>query len=185
MKQIILQIIPPIITCIMGYLTKLIPDKIRSRYPLGIRVDSKHSHIAGLFSGRMNRDVAVDIRIPIIFTNKTAVKFDTSLFEFSFNTKDEIGDLKFNITIMDQSGKSGSRFLIEPPEIKTHYLSVKIKSVFKDFGWEEFVSLLEGFENNPIILNFKYIVAIDSKEREFEEEIKDFFKNLINLIENF
>lgn len=183
MKQIAWQIISVIIYFSLGYLSKWIPDKIRRRNPLGIRIDNKHSYIGGFLSGRMNKGVGVDIRIPIIFSNNTPVKFDTSLFEFSLNPKDEIKDLKFNVSIFDQSRKSGSHFVIEPSDIKTHYLIVKIKSVSKDFEWEELISFLKKLKKNPI-LKFKYIVAIDSKEREFEEEIKDFFKNLINPIEN-
>jgi len=183
MKQIILQIISPIISFILGYFSKLIEGTIRNRYPLRIYVDSKHLDI-GSYSGRMGRDGLLKLNIPITFTNRMPVKFDISLFKFSFQPEEEFKDLKFNILIKDQSRTPRSRFSIEPKEIKTKYLIIEISTVSEDFEWEEFELFLKKFEKNPI-LNFKYIVAIDSKEKEFNQEIKDFFKNLINMIRKF
>jgi len=183
MKQIAWLIISPIITYFLGILTKLVRDKIRIRKPLGIRVDSKHLDFVRR-SGHLSKDRDLTIRMPIIFSNNIPVKFDTSLIDLCLNPTDENRDLEFNISVMDQSGKAGSRFVIEPSNVKTHYLNVIIKSVSKDFEWKELISFLRKLKKDPT-LKFKYVVAIDSIERKFEREIRDFYKNLINLMEKF
>ena len=178
-------IIAPLITVIFIYIAKWIENRIRNREPLQIKVDIKHFDINYQYKF-MSQYHPLGIFIPICFTNNTFLGFDVFFSDFHFQPKKKIKELRFQphnkIYGKKDTGIHEEKLIIKERTNKTGYLYIDIKSS-KDYEKEDFLTFLESIKNNPIILKFNYVVSNDPKDKEFETEIKYFFKELINKIE--
>lgn len=186
MGKTIIGIIGVIVGGIVDRLLNWLFNKVKEKNPLDIKIDTRHL-IRTSHSVVISRECPLEFLLPLNLTNKTSQRFVCSFYNFSFQPKESNRELVFKIyngIYTKMNAIILEDFYIEPNSSRKVYFHIQIKSR-KEQHKEEFQEYLKNIENKSIILKFHYNISTDGKDREYCKEIKDFFKNVAKLTEDF
>ncbi len=174
---------------IIGYLVVLFAfcngvnwfvNRIKSWFaPLRIKMDYKHTKIAEC-SGVLNMDSGLLVKIPIDFYNRSSAGYTVSILDYTFEY--EIKDVK-NLKIQQIAKETYSDFsLASAHSIREFFPSTFLSN--QEIEKRDVPNFFSKIcKKTKVKIKIKFVLSLDSKEREYTEELTDFFKYLSKIFE--
>jgi len=125
--------------------------------------------------------------LPINFTNRTPSDYEISFSNFKINPK-KISNIEFTISnrVYEEKWKVGttmSKFAMDRTS-KCGYLLISIKPP-KDCNWGGLYEMLNNNIKSLFEVSFEYRLSIEAKKRNFNKELKELMKSVVEKVYNY